>query len=98
MSKIKITKEDKKEFKKTRNGALKKVWCLVGGIIDFVATISVCFLIMYASHLTPIVFYIVLYALLVIVVLGGEMIGTYYGALEQYMLHKKEKKEIFFEE
>lgn len=98
MEKIKITKEDREEFKKTKNGALKKAWCLVGGVIDFIATIAVCFLIMFSSHLTPFVFYIVLYALLVIVVLGGEMIGTYFGALEQFMLHKKEKKEISFEE
>ena len=29
---------------------------------------------------------------MVIVVLGGEMIGVYYGALEQYVYNKNNKK------
>ena len=98
MAKVYITKEDREEVKKTRNGAIKKIWCFAGGLICFVATILISLLIIYSSHLTRLSFYLILYALLVIVVLGGEMIGTYYGALEQYMINKKEKKQIDFKE
>ena len=96
MKKLRITKEDKDNFKNTRNGAIKYLWCYIGAIIDIVATIGVSLLIIYSSMFTSLAFYLILYALLVIVVLGGEFIGTYYGALEQYMLNKREKKELSY--
>ena len=92
MKKLKITKEDRENFKKTRNGAVKYAWCWIGAIIDVISTLAISFLIIYSSYFKTLHFYIILYILLVIVVLGGEFIGTYYGALEQFMLNKEEKK------
>ena len=96
MKKLIITKEERENFKKTRNGAMKYLWCFIGAIIDIIATICISLLIIYGSIFTTLTFYLILYALLVIVVLGGEFIGTYYGALEQYMLNKREKKELSY--
>jgi len=93
MAKLKITKEDKEEFKKTENGAKKAIWMIVGMLIDFLATLGISFLHIFSSKLPNIMyFYVILFALLVIVVLGGEMIGVYYGALEQFVYQKNEKK------
>ena len=38
-------------------------------------------------------FLVILFVLLVIVVLGGEMIGVYYGALEQHVYEKNKDNE-----
>ena len=95
MGKIIITKEDKKEFKESKNGMKKLVWQKIGMIIDVLATLAISFLIMYSDRLPKaIYFYIILYVLLVIVVVGGEFIGTYFGALEQYAIDKHTKKTI----
>ena len=95
MAKLKITKEDKEEFKKTSNGAKKAIWMIVGMLIDFLATLGISFLHIFSDKLpNSMYFYIILFILLIIVVLGGEMIGVYYGALEQFMFHKHEKKVI----
>ena len=95
MAKLSITKEDKEEFKKTTNGAKKAIWMIVGMLIDFMATLGISFLIIFSDKLpNKMMFYIILFALLVIIVLGGELIGVYYGALEQYVFHKNEKKVI----
>ena len=96
MQNLRITKEDRESFKNTRNGAVKYLWCFIGAIIDIISTICISLLIIYSSNFTALAFYLILYGLLVIVVLGGEFIGTYYGALEQYMLNKREKKEISY--
>lgn len=91
MAKLSITKEDKEEFKRTPNGAKKAIWMIVGMVIDFLATLGISFLIMFSNKLpSGLYFYIILFALLVIIVLGGELIGVYYGALEQYVFHKNE--------
>ncbi len=95
MEKIVITKEDKKEFRESRNGMKKLVWQKIGMLIDIIATLGISFLIMYADKLpNSIYFYVILYLLLVVVVVGGEFIGTYFGALEQYVIDKQEKKII----
>ncbi len=98
MGKIVITKDDKEEFNKTKNGAYKYTWLIIGCLIDIFATLGISFLIIYSSHFRLFTFYILLYILLVIIVVGGEFIGTYYGALEQYVLHKKERKELIVKE
>ena len=94
MKKITITKEDKKAFNNTINGANKYMWCKIGGITDFIATFGISLLIIYSYIFSFLSFYIILYSLLVVIILGGEFIGTYYGALEQFVLHRKEKKEL----
>ena len=97
MTKLSISKEDKEEFKKTPNGEKKAIWMIIGMIIDFFATLGISILNMFSSNLpNSIYYYIILYVLLVIVVLGGELIGVYYGALEQYVFNKynKNQKEI----
>lgn len=94
MDKIKITKEDTKRFNETVNGAKKYIWKQIGIIIEVVATILISLLIIFSNVIpSALVFYLLLYVLLVIVVLGGEMIGVYYGALEQFFLtnHKENK-------
>ena len=89
MNRLSISKEDKEEFKRTSNGAKKAIWMIVGMVIDFVATLGISLLHIFSSSLANgSLFYISLFALLVIVVLGGELIGVYYGALEQYVYHK----------
>lgn len=99
MAKINITDEDRDEFRKTRNGMKKALWMYIGMVIDFFATLSVCLLNIFAYKLpSAIWFYVILYLLLVIVVVGGEFIGTYFGALEQYVLDKKMKKELQIED
>lgn len=97
VKKLRITKEDRKNFKKTRNGAIKYAWCLIGALIDIIATICISLLIIFSPMFKILHFYLLLYILLVVVVLGGEFIGTYYGALEQYMLNKEEKKKLSVE-
>ena len=93
MAKIKITREDKEEFKKTTNGAKKAIWMIVGMLIDFLATLGISLLFAFSDKLPNIiVFYGLLFFLLVIVVLGGELIGIYYGALEQFVENKTSKK------
>ncbi len=99
MEKIVITKEDKKEFRESRNGMKKLVWQKIGMLIDIIATLGISFLIMYSDRLPNVIwFYVILYALLVIVVIGGEFIGTYFGALEQYAIDKHNKKTVDSEE
>ncbi len=93
MAKLTITKEDKEEFKRTTNGAKKALWMIAGMIIDFLATLGISFLNIFSDKLPSMLYYYVgLFTLLVIVVLGGELIGVYYGALEQYVFHKYENK------
>lgn len=99
MAKLKITKEDKEEFKKTENGAKKAIWMIVGMLIVFLATLGISFLNVFSDKLPNVMcFYIILFVLLVIVVLGGEMIGVYYGALEQYVYQKNNRKVIDLDE
>ena len=95
MKKIVITDEEKKEFRESRNGMKKLLWQKLGMIIDVIATLAISFLIMYADRLpSSLWFYVILYLLLVVVVVGGEFIGTYFGALEQYAIDKHTKKNI----
>ena len=63
-------------------------------MIDFFSTLGIMLLLIYSSYFYLWTFYLLLYLLLVIVVLGGEFIGTYYGALEQYVIDKNNKKEL----
>lgn len=99
MSKIVITDQDKKEFNNTEHGKRKALWMIIGMIIDFFSTLGVCLLHIFAYKLPkPIYFYGLLFILLVIVVLGGEMIGVYYGSLEQYVYNKKFKKRLLIED
>lgn len=99
MEKIVITKEDKKEFRESRNGMKKLLWQKIGMIIDIIATLAISFLIMYSDKLpNAMYFYIILYILLVVVVVGGEFIGTYFGALEQYAIDKHTKKEVDYKD
>lgn len=93
MGKIRITNEDKKEFKSTINGQKKVMWMVVGMLIDFLATLGISLLHIFSDKLpNNMVFLAILFVLLVVVVLGGEMIGVYYGALEQYVYDKTNKK------
>ena len=97
MKKIVITKEDMQNFDASTNGADKKKWKRIGIVIDFIGALGISLLIIFSDYIAnAIIFYLLLYALLVIIVLGAEFIGTYYGALEQYIINKKEKKEIAF--
>jgi hypothetical protein len=99
MAKTRITKEDKKEFKDTLNGQKKVIWMIVGMLIDFLATLGISLLHIFSDKLPSSVwFYGILFVLLVIVVLGGEMIGVYYGALEQFVFEKRNKKKLEFDE
>ena len=92
-----ISDEDVKEFRNTENGKRKFKWLKIGVVIDLVFTLSVSLLNNF-SYLFPnsLLFYVALYILLVIIVIGAEFIGTYFGALEQYVIekNKKIKKEI----
>ena len=93
----KITKEDIEEFRNTENGKRKYLWLKIGAIIDLISTLSVCLLNIYSHYLrNSFMYYLLLYIILVIVVIGGEFIGTYFGALEEYVINKnkKVKKEI----
>ena len=95
MPSVKITNEDKKEFKNTINGQKKAIWMVIGMLIDFLATLGISFLNIFSSNLpSSLYYYIILFVLLVIVVLGGEMIGVYYGALEEYVFNKHSKKTL----
>ena len=92
MKKVVITKEDKESFNSSRNGANKYLWMKMGCIIDILGTLGISLLIIYSGYVrSNIIFYALLYALLVFIVIGAEFIGTYYGSLEQYVLNKKEK-------
>ena len=99
MAKINITEQDKKEFKSTVNGSKKAIWMIVGILIDFLATLGFSLLHVFSDKLpSQTYFYGILFVILVIIVLGGEMIGVYYGALEQYVLDKQSKKKVDFKE
>ena len=93
MSKMHITSEDKKEFKSTVNGSKKAIWLIIGMLIDFLGTLGISLLHIFSDKLpNSMYFYGILFTLLVVVVLGGEMIGVYYGALEQFVYNKNNKK------
>ncbi len=93
MAKMHITAQDKKDFKDTVNGKKKAIWMLVGMLIDFLGTLGVSLLYIFSYKIpNQMYFLIILLVLLVIVVLGGEMIGVYYGALEQFVYQKRSKK------
>ena len=97
MDKYVITKEDKEEFKKSNAGMTKYLWLRIGVVIDLLATLSVCLLYIYSYKFNnSLLLYILLYALLVIVVVGGELIGMYFGALDEYVMNKNRKKKIDF--
>ena len=99
MAKLNITNEDRDEFKSTENGMKKAIWMKVGMLIDFFATLGLCLLNLFSDKLpSSIFYYVILFVLLVIVVLGGEMIGVYYGALEQYVFNKRNKKTLDIDE
>lgn len=99
MAKIHITNEDKKEFKDTINGQKKTIWMIVGMLIDFLATLGISFLHIFSDKIeNQVCFLGILFVLLVIVVLGGEMIGVYYGALEQFVYEKNNKKTLKVDE
>lgn len=88
-----MNKEDVKEFRETENGMRKYLWLKIGVIIDLIFTLSVCILQIYSYIFNnSLIYYITLYILLVIVVVGGELIGTYFGALEQFVINKKMNK------
>ncbi len=93
MGKKNITKEEKKEFRSTKNGSNKFRWMLTGIIIDIIATLGISLLIIFSERIeSQMLFYILLFMLLVIIVLGGELIGVYFGAIEQYFYDKHMKK------
>lgn len=97
MEKLIITDEDKEEFKKTVNGKQKYFWLKIAIIIDILSTLSVSLLNIFANRLhSSMEYYIILYIILVFVVIGGEFIGTYFGALEEFAKNRKiiKKKEI----
>lgn len=99
MGKIKVTKEEKRLYRQTPNGKRKYLWMLAGVIIDLMSTFGISILIMNSGRFTkPIYFYICLYILLVIVVLGGELIGVYFGAMEQYFYDQHQKKVLELDE
>ena len=99
MAKLHITKEDKKEFKSTKNGQNKVIWMIVGMVIDFLGTLGISLLNIFSDKLTnSMYYYIILFVILVVIVLGGEMIGVYFGALEQYVFNKQNKKELHIDE
>ena len=89
MTKVHITSEDKIEFRSTINGRKKSIWMIVGMLIDFLSTLGVSLLYIFSDNIpNQLLFLVILFVLLVIVVIGGEMIGVYYGALEQYVYDK----------
>lgn len=95
----KITKEEIKLYRQTPNGRKKYIWMFAGIIIDIISTLGVSILIM-NSHRLPstLCFYSGLFILLVIIVLGGELIGVYFGALEQYFYDTQQKKVLNIDE
>ncbi len=95
MREVRITKDDKVNYHYTKNGANKYFWMKMGCLIDIFGTLGISLLIIYSGYVrNGLVFYLLLYLLLVFIVIGAELIGTYYGSLEQYVLNKKEKKMI----
>lgn len=95
----KITKEEIKLYRQTPNGRKKYIWMFAGIIIDILATLGISILINNSHRLPSVLyFYAGLFVLLVIVVLGGELIGVYFGALEQYFYDKQQKKVLNIDE
>ena len=82
-----------REFRNTPNGSKKYVWMLGGASIDIIATVGI-FVLVNNAYCIPNIwyFYGILFLLLVAVVLGGELIGTYFGSMEQYYYDKNQKK------
>ena len=92
-------KEEIKEFRKTPNGNKKYMWMLGGATIDIIATVGISILINNAYRIPNVLsFYAILFIFLVIVVLGGELIGVYFGALEQFIYNKNQKKVLDIDE
>ena len=99
MGKVKVTNADKLAYRNTPNGRKKYSWMCAGVIIDILSTLGIDVLITNAYLFTnPLYFYICLFILLVIVVLGGELIGVYFGAMEQYFYDKYNKKVLNIDE
>lgn len=86
-------------FRETTYGKKKLSWLYVGAIIDILATLGVSILFAYSNRFSNMLyFYLILFLLLVIVVLGGELIGVYFGAREQYFYDKQQKKVLNIDE
>ena len=99
MGKIRITKEEMLAYRKTPNGRRKYMWMYAGVLIDLMSTLGVSIIIINSGKFTkPVYFYACLYILLVLVVLGGELIGVYFGAREQYFYDQQQKKVLKYDE
>ena len=99
MGNRKITREEIKAYNQTTNGHNKYIWMIAGVIIDIMSSFGVGALIINSYKLPgQIYFYSALFILLVIVVLGGELIGVYFGGLEQYFYDKDKKKVLNIDE
>lgn len=87
--KASFSKKDIEEFKKTPIGIRKYMWMLGGISIDVIAMVGVFILIKRAYHgANSFYFYTILFLLLVSVIIGGELVGMYFGSLEQYARDK----------
>ena len=94
-----ITRENINEFNNTNNGKKKLLWLKIGVVIDILSTLSISLLNIFSVYLkSSFQYYFILYIILVIVVVGGEFIGTYFGALEQYVINKYGKKIINYKD
>lgn len=99
MGRRSVTKEELREFHQTPNGRSKYIWMYAGMLISFMSSLGVSILIINANRLpSPLYFYCALFVLLVLVVLGGELIGVYFGALEQFIYNKRQKKVLKIDE
>ena len=99
MGRISISKKQINEFKSTPGGIKKYMWMLGGATIDIVATVGISILVNNAYRIiNTIYFYIMLFVFLIIIILGGELMGIYFGALEQFVYDKNQKKVLDIDE
>lgn len=99
MEKRKITKEEIKAYRKTPSGRSRYLLMHIGIVISVSATLGITVLIINANRIfNPIYFYICLYLLIIIAVLGGELVGVYYGAIEQSFSEEHKKKVLNIDE
>ena len=99
MGSRKYNQEDVIEFRNTPIGSNNYFWMILGIVIGILSTLAICFLLAFSYLIfNYIVFYFLLFILLILIVVGGGLIGIYYGSLEQYIHDKKQKKVLEIDE
>ena len=99
MGRRKYNKEDVIKFRNTSVGSNNYFWMILGITVIIVGTLGIWFLMAFSYIVfNYVIFYLLLFILLVLIVIGGGLIGIYYGSLQQYIYAKEHKRILEIDE